>query len=143
MFLEGKPTFCTAAFTTCSAIGSGVTELLNLYFPPAYSDAEQEAFVSDMKFLATCMEKAKGYTGLSMAWAIDEGLTAPETGEQAKVYVILLGWESVACHDEFRQSDLFAENIHLLQGAKGLMGMDMCHVELTEEGVERDGEKRQ
>ena len=131
--LAGKPSFCIADFTPYSAIGSSVTEVLNLYFPSTYSDAEQEVFLADMNFLSTCMEKAKGYTGLSKGWAMDEGLTVPETGEQAKVYVILLGWESVACHDDFRQSDLFAENIHLLQGAKGLMGMDMCHVKLTEE----------
>ena len=143
MFLEGKPTFCTAAFTPYSAIGSGVTEVLNLYFPSNYSDTEQEAFVSDMKLLKTCLEKAKGYTGLSMGWAMDEGLTVPESGEQAKVYVILLGWEGLECHDEFRQSELFAENIHLLQGAKRLMGMEMCHVKLSEEGMGKDGETGQ
>lgn len=106
---------------------SPATEILLLYFPTDYSQADQDKFVADMQKLMDVVEKnSDKYTANAGGW-VDEELTIPGTEEKAKVYSHHIGWKSVQDHLDFRFTEPFKENIYLLRGAKDLKKFTVVH----------------
>lgn len=106
---------------------SPATEILLVYFPTDYSKEDQDKFEADIqKLIAVIKQHSDKYTGSAGGWVLEE-LTIPGTEEKAKVYSANLGWKSVEDHLDFRGTDAFKENIHLLRGAKDLKKLTVVH----------------
>ncbi|KAK3720629.1 hypothetical protein LTR37_003678 [Vermiconidia calcicola] len=105
-----------------SALGAPVTEVATFYFDGAPPDDAQE---NAKKFIETCQKEAPG-SGVS-GWAY--GITDEEIekdGAKGKGGVLLVGWPSVDAHMEFRNSEVFKNNIDLLR--KEVKGIEVHHV---------------
>lgn len=110
-----------------SKSNSPATEILLLYFPTDYSQADQDKFEANCQKLLGIVEKnSDKYTASAGGWVIEE-LTIPGTEEKAKAYSAQIGWKSVQDHLDFRSHEAFKENIHLLRGAKDLKKLAVVH----------------
>lgn len=77
-------------------------------------------------------KSATGYKGYAGGWSIEEVDQAKADGGKAKVFTGLVGWSSVQAHLDFRETQEFKDNIHLLREAKDVVAMDVFHVGFLE-----------
>jgi hypothetical protein len=109
---------------------SPATELLTAYFPKDYSTAQMDKFSADFETLAKNIEAGgEGYfvTGTG-GWCVEDEITNPANAEmKGKAFFAAIGWKSVQRHLDFRSTDTFKDNIHLLRGADGLLGVHVEH----------------
>ncbi|KAJ9651890.1 hypothetical protein H2198_008854 [Neophaeococcomyces mojaviensis] len=111
---------------------SPATEILMVFFPADYSEADQKKFEDDLKKLVAVIEKeAKTYTASAGGWVVEE-VDIPGTSEKGKAYQVLIGWQSVEAHLAFRETQPFKDNIHLLRGAKDLKTLAVTHYSGTQ-----------
>jgi hypothetical protein len=104
------------------------TEVVCVYFPSSYTSAEQETFTSRFEnFCLLISETAAGFLSFVGGWAEDE-YDVPTMMEKGKLYLALLGWESVKAHKDYAQTPSFKENVHLLREAKQLKHLSVFHV---------------
>jgi len=138
--MDGGPSLHHVPFTphpataALSDTNAPATEVLTVTFPAAYSAADQSKFEADIKQLVGVIEAhADGYKGSAGGWSI-EGVDSAKTsgGDKAKTYVAVIGWQSVEHHLKFRERQEFKDNIHLLRGAKDMLGFDVFHVSFLE-----------
>jgi heme-degrading monooxygenase HmoA len=109
---------------------SPATELLTVYFPKDYSSAQQEKFAADFKQLEQAIkENGKDhYVASAGGWCVEEEVVNPANKEiKGKAFFAAIGWRSVQHHLDFRNTSAFKENIHLLRGAEGLLGLHVEH----------------
>lgn len=137
--LDGGPALHHVPFTphparaALSDTTSPATEVLTVFFPTSYSEADQQKFESNMKELVGALEKnADGFKGSAAGWAIEEVDNAKAEGGKAKAFVAVIGWQSVKHHHDFRENKAFKDNIHLLRDAKDLVGFEVFHVPFLE-----------
>jgi heme-degrading monooxygenase HmoA len=92
------------------ALHSPVAEVIRAYFPVDQQSSEGETFESDLKKLVKALEthKVAGFTGdVSSGWSIEE---VDRDGVQCRVFVAVVGWDSVAAHTEATKTDVFENN---------------------------------
>jgi hypothetical protein len=122
------------------ALGSSsspATELLTAYFPTGYTSAQQDAFSANFAKLASIMEmEGQGaYLTASGGWCVEDEVVNPANAEvKGKAFFGAIGWKSVQAHLDFRSTEAFQKNIHLLRGAEGLLGVHVEHYVGTEVG---------
>lgn len=105
-----------------AAMNAPVTEVATFYFDGKPPD---DAYESAKKFIETCEKEAEGKVS---GWAY--GITQEEIekdGVKGYGAVLCIGWESVDAHMEFRKTEVFKENIHLLRQTS--KGIEMHHVQ--------------
>jgi len=111
---------------------SEATEFITAYFPADYSSEDQQTFHDSMKKFGAIVKSAwEGCRGSVGGWVAEE-LEDPKTSEKAKAYIALIGWQSVQSHMDFRETQSFKDNIHVLRGAKDLKNVAVVHVEAKE-----------
>lgn len=114
---------------------SPATEILVMYFPLDYSQADRDKFDGDIRKLYKVVEEnSTDYTASAGGWVIEE-LTIPDTDEKALAYAGFIGWSSVQAHLDFRSTQAFKDNIHLLRGAKDLKKFNVVHYHGSKVGV--------
>ncbi|KAK5094249.1 hypothetical protein LTS08_008668 [Lithohypha guttulata] len=111
---------------------SPVTEILNLYFPTDYSDADQNTLVENMKKMVSIIEKEATTQKASAGGWVVEDIEIPGTSEKGKCYQAFIGWDSVEAHMDFRNHQAFKDNIHLLRQAKDLKHLQVVHYSGTQ-----------
>lgn len=125
---------------TLSETSSPATELLFMFFPLDYSKAQMEKVEADFHQLGKAIE-VKGkeyYVAHAAGWCVEDEVVNPANPEmKAKAFFAGIGWKSVQHHLDFRSTDAFKENIHLLRGAEGLLGLHVQHYHGKE--VQRTG----
>ena len=115
-----------------SDVNTPACETLVVYFPSGYSQADQDKFEEDMKkFVKVVEDNADTYTGSAGGW-IKEELPIPGTEDKGKAYAAFIGWTSVQGHLDFRETQPFKDNVHLLRGAKDLKKLTVIHTSGTE-----------
>ena len=109
-----------------------VVEVLYMHFPCDNSftpEMKDKATINAEQFLAESAPVAKGCTGeTAMGWAIEQ---IDFKGEPCCALAILIGWESLEAHQQYRSSEAFAKSISLVRGTAGLKGVSVVHVSLT------------
>ena len=100
-----------------SVVGAPMTEIIAHYFASDIPESDKSAFVLDlMKFKDILEENAKGYKGHAGGWVLEE-LEHKDVEGKAKVWLSIVGWESVEAHMTFRESESFKDNVHLIRPA--------------------------
>lgn len=120
-----------------SQSSSPATELLTVYFPAHYSSHQMSKFQSDMAQLVGAIESNGGdsFTGFAGGWCVEDEVKSPANQEhKGKAYFAAIGWKSVKAHLDFRETEHFKKNIHLLRGADGLLGLHVQHYHGIEVG---------
>lgn len=105
--VEFKTRADSVAVETASSVlrsSPGATEVIHFYIDPS-SDLQgfEDAF---WKFATEAVEKADGFVSTAGGW-IEEGLEHEKAGGEAKGYFVMIGWQSVEKHMEFRESEAF------------------------------------
>ena len=109
----------TAALGTASP----VTEICHCHF-----EKEDDGFDSKVReMFKVISENAEGFKAASGGWALED---VEYKGKKGKVYVGLLGWESVEAHVAFRETQAFKDNIHLL--TDDILGLELHHTKFVE-----------
>jgi hypothetical protein len=110
----------------------GATEVLNIYFPASYSDEDQETLDTRVqKFAEIVKADTPEVKAIARGWA-EEEVDIPGTEEKGRVYTALIAWTSVQAHLDYRNTQTFKDNIHLLRGAKDVKGVKVFHVSTEE-----------
>lgn len=111
---------------------SPTTEIVTMWFPTSISPLDQENILESVKRFISVLEKeAKTYKASAGGW-VDEEIDISGTNEKGKAYVLLVGWDSVEAHMEFRQTQAFKDSIDLILGAKDLKKIEAVHSTLKE-----------
>lgn len=88
------------------------------------------------QLISVMTTSADGYKGYAGGWVIEEVPNPKSDGgknkDKVKAFAGAIGWQSVEAHLKFREHQAFKDNIHLLRGAKDLVGMDVFHVKFLE-----------
>ena len=109
-----------------------VTEFVTVYFPTNYSPEDQKTFDDGIRKFGVVVEgSAQGFLGAVAGW-VEEELDLPDSSEKAKAYILLIGWKSVQAHLDYRETQVFKDNIHYLRGAKDLKTLKIFHVPVKE-----------
>ncbi|OAP63897.1 hypothetical protein AYL99_03124 [Fonsecaea erecta] len=128
------PEITTATIDPFSTNTAPATEIVTMWLPRLYSEADQARLVENVKaFLAVLEREAKGYKSWVGGWVEEEeGIDIPGTDGKGKAYVLVVGWESVEAHKEFCETRAFKENISLVLGVKDLKKIEAVHASLIE-----------
>jgi len=136
-----KPHPATAAL---SDTNSPVTEVLTLYFESSVDTSKVESELK--KFMSAVEESIKDNSlkGSAGGWS-EEEVENEKAGGKAKVYVAVIGWDSVEAHNNAKKG--FESSMPILQGLPGLKDVQMVHVKFTEQtggpnggiGIEEQG----
>ncbi|KAF2813753.1 uncharacterized protein BDZ99DRAFT_436210 [Mytilinidion resinicola] len=108
-----------------SVITAPITEMVTLFFPASYAEADFNANFA--KFKAIIDESAEGAKGVVGGWSVEE---VPPAEGDAKLFVGAIGWESIDAHMEFRKTEAFKEAIPLLR--EGSDKITMHHVKFAQ-----------
>lgn len=138
--MDGRPTLYHCALaphppTTALGVNTPICEILTVYFPASVSDSTRSEFESRLKKLVSVMESnasAEAYRGSAGGWSVENDVSRDGSDDKCKVFLALLGWESVDAHKSFSQTQEFKDNIYLLREAEGVVGTTMSHVDATE-----------
>lgn len=132
-----QPHPATAALSDTNA---PVTEVLTLYFQQSVDTSKVESELK--KFMSGVEESIKDNSlkGSAGGWS-EEGVENEKVGGKAKVYVAVIGWESVEAHNNAKKG--FESSMPILQGL-GFKDINMVHVKFTEQngggfGAEEQG----
>lgn len=83
----------------------------------------EEHFVKNVeRFIESCAPDMKGCVGHAFGGVVEEIEKAEGEGK-GKAVVLCVGWESKEAHMEFRETETFKENVHLLR--EGMGGAEM------------------
>lgn len=109
-----------------------------MYFPSDISSADQDAHGANMQKIGDAFKQIPGFKGGSGGWSIEEVPytksevvaapdSAPET-TKAKVFLAVLGWESVDAHMQGRNTQTFKDYSPLLREKGNTLGFKVVHV---------------
>jgi heme-degrading monooxygenase HmoA len=107
-----------------------VTEYFSAFFQPDYNSSDYDAqFAAFQEAVAQIANvDAKGLAG---GWSLEnQGHEALGEGVQGKLFVMFMGWESLADHMKFRESEEFGKVIPHLR--EGTVARNVRHVEFKE-----------
>lgn len=102
-----------------------ITEVVTLYFDGGPPDD----YLDDVAKLTAKMKKEniQGVVGAAAGITYEE---VEKDGVKGKAAVVLIGWESIDVHMEFRKTDFFKENMGLLRS--NAKKITMSHVKFLE-----------
>lgn len=145
--LDGAPVLYHVGFqphpasAALSDTNSPVTEVLTLYFEQSVDISKVESELK--KFVSGVEESIKDNSlkGSAGGWS-EEEVSNEKAGGKAKVYVAVIGWESVEAHNNAKKG--FESSMPILKGLPGLKDVHMVHVKFTEQngggfGAEEQG----
>lgn len=108
------------------AISAPVTEVATFYFG---SDGAPEGYLEGVEKFKKIMEKEKsdGYIAGAIGLTVEDNVKSPAKEDvEGKAAVLIIGWESVEKHMQFRETATFKDNIHYLRN--GAKDIEMHHV---------------
>lgn len=114
------------------------TEILAMYYPSSISSADQDGHTANMKTVGEKFASIEGFKGVSGGWSVEDDIaydpsavsmaTEGATAQKAKVFLAVIGWQSVEAHMAGRQTDVFKEYAPLLRKTGGTLGLKVSHV---------------
>lgn len=124
----GKPTLYHVDFQPDAgaleqAVAAPVTEVATFLFGDAGVPAEYEKGLVDFDAAITKAGIA-GYKGAAYGFTQEE--VEHVAGKKGKAAVLVIGWDTVDSHLQFRETEVFKEHIGSLRN--GIVGADMVHV---------------
>lgn len=133
--MSGPPKFFHTHFTphpasaALSDTNAPVTEIVRWYIDPSADTSKVESNVKDL--VKVIEANATGYKGSAGGWSVEE-VESPNGGHKCKIYAAVLGWESKEAHMNFRETQHFKDNAHLIKELPGLKDASMEHAKLQE-----------
>ncbi|KAM3422044.1 hypothetical protein BST61_g2420 [Cercospora zeina] len=110
------------------ALSAPVTEIATFYFG---SDGAPEGYVEGVGKFKEIMEKEKsdGFIAAAVGLTVEDNVKSPAKKDvEGKAAVLVIGWESVEKHMQFRETATFKDNLHYLRN--GVKDVEMHHVAL-------------
>lgn len=124
-FTPHPPSVAAETTTSVQRSSPGATEVATFFLDPSTSDFDAQAFEEAVwKFMTEAVEKADGFMSTAGGWIVEE-VEHEKAGGKAKGYFLLVGWQSVEKHMEFRDTEAFKGVEHV---KKYLKHGEMVHV---------------
>ncbi|KAI3401966.1 hypothetical protein diail_3940, partial [Diaporthe ilicicola] len=114
-----------------SALRAPVTEILLIWFPSDISQAGKDAVTNQVRqFADACLGGCADIQAINLGWGIENDFPVRdgEEGQKGSIFTGMIGWTSIDAHMQFRETDTFKDNIHLLRELEGVVKMTMFHV---------------
>lgn len=114
-----------------TALRSPVTEVLLIWFPSDISpEAKDTATKRLQQFADVCLQPHTSIHAFNIGWGVENDFPVRdgEEGQKGSLLAGLIGWPSIDAHMQFRETDTFKNNIHLLRGMEGVVKMTMFHL---------------
>lgn len=114
-----------------SALQAPVTEILLVYFPSDISTAAKDSVESNIKqFIDKALTGYPEIKGVNYGWGVENDfpVRGGEEGQTGSILMAFVGWTSIDAHLKYQETDLYKENVHLLQSFEGVVGMKMIHI---------------
>lgn len=132
-FFNRPPTVYHAELTpfppnTLSKPTSAVTEIATIYFPADISKESQDKVISDTTRFRDAV--GSGCNASSGGWVLED-VDLPGQEKKGKAFIMMFGWDSIEAHTECVKTAKVQEHVPLIVGL-GQVGLEMCHVSLTE-----------
>ncbi|KAI7775026.1 hypothetical protein LA080_007452 [Diaporthe eres] len=113
-----------------TALRAPVTEVLLVWLP---SDTSQEAYDAAAKQLqqfADVLAEEPVIQAVNVGRGVENDFPVRdgEEGRKGSLLNLMIGWPSIDAHMQFRETDTFKNNIHLLRGMEGVIKMTMFHI---------------
>jgi len=110
---------------------SPATEIAVYYFASDFQDHEGAADMVKQQ-VANVEKSAKTYTASAGGWT-EEEIAIPGTSDKGKAYVVLIGWQSMEAHMEWRATPPYEENMKLMEKYKDqIKHMSVSHFSGTQ-----------
>lgn len=109
-----------------------VTEVLFFYFRASLTDEDIAAIDARMDGLRPAIESSEA-KGVYDGWAEEKDAVFEGAGgeERCKVWVHVVGWESVEAHERMVKGGEFENSREVVKQMEGLRGMVMFHATLV------------
>ncbi|KAK8196901.1 hypothetical protein IWZ00DRAFT_181585 [Phyllosticta capitalensis] len=117
--------------SAASSTAAPVTELVSFYFAPDFVNADFDAPVA--AFADAAAAHAKGLHAYTAGWAVEEDVehaSLAEAGGKGKLWLLVVGWDSIDAHMAYRQTQAFRDTIGGLRAKSS--GVEMHHVVFKE-----------
>ncbi|KAG8170225.1 hypothetical protein KVR01_000970 [Diaporthe batatas] len=114
-----------------TALRAPVTEVLLIWFPSDLAPEVKDAATKRLQqFADACLGSNGGIHAINIGWGVENDFPVRdgEEGQKGSLLTAMIGWLSIATHIQFRETDTFKDNIHLLRGIEGFVKMTMFHI---------------
>lgn len=108
-----------------------MTEVLLIWLPSDISkEAKDEATQQLQQFADVCLKEHPVIHAINVGWGVENDFPVRdgEEGQKGSLLNAMIGWPSIDAHMQFRETDTFKNNIHLLREIKGVVKMTMFHI---------------
>ncbi|KAK2599521.1 hypothetical protein N8I77_011272 [Diaporthe amygdali] len=113
-----------------TALRAPVTEILLIWFPSDASQEVRDAATTRLQKFADAISEYADIKAINFGWGVENDFPVRdgEEGQKGSVLTAQVGWSSIEAHIQFRETDTFKDNIHLLREIEGKIKMTMFHV---------------
>lgn len=108
-----------------------MTEVLLIWFPSDLASGVRDAATTRLQqFADACLGSNAGIHAINIGWGVENDFPVRdgEEGQKGSLLTAMIGWPSIDTHIQFRETDTFKDNIHLLRGIEGVVKMTMFHI---------------
>lgn len=110
---------------------SPVTEIVTFYFAADFPEESYDKISSDTEKFRKALERPGGANHSSGGWVL-ELVDLPDNQGKGKAFIMVIGWDSIAAHEECLKDSIVQQHVPLIIGLPGVVARDMFHVSLTE-----------
>lgn len=107
-----------------------MTEVLLVWFPSEISPEVKDAATKRLQRFADVLAGHPVIHAINLGWGVENDFPVRdgEEGQKGSILTLMIGWPSIDAHMQFRETDMFKNNIHLLRGIEGVIKMTMFHI---------------
>lgn len=113
-----------------TALRAPVTEVLLVWLPSDISQEAYDAAAKQLQQFADVLAEEPVIQAVNVGRGIENDFPVRdgEEGQKGSLLNLMIGWPSIDAHMQFRETDTFKNNIHLLRGMEGVIKMTMFHI---------------
>lgn len=107
-----------------------MTEVLLVWLPSDISQEAYDAAAKQLQQFADVLAEEPVIQAVNVGRGIENDFPVRdgEEGQKGSLLNLMIGWPSIDAHMQFRETDTFKNNIHLLRGMEGVIKMTMFHI---------------
>ncbi|KAG6361735.1 hypothetical protein INS49_009963 [Diaporthe citri] len=113
-----------------TALRAPVTEVLLVWLPSDISQEAYDAAAKQLQQFADVLSEHPVIQAVNVGRGVENDFPVRdgEEGHEGSLLNLMIGWPSIDAHMQFRETDTFKNNIHLLRGMEGVIKMTMFHI---------------
>ena len=110
---------------------SPVTEVMLAYFPSDISPAGKDAAIARLQeFIDKTFRMCPDVKAVSHGWGVENDFPVKGAveGQIGSVLTAFIGWPSIDAQMKFRKTEVYKENVKLIEGMEGMVKLAILHL---------------